>query len=78
MAVVTLKERIIREIETLPEPKQADVLAFIRFLKIGLADIDALEQRFTDALARARATALERGITEQDIDEEIQEARLGR
>jgi len=78
MAVVTLKERIIQEIETLPEPKQEDVLAFIRFLKIGLADIDALEQRFTDALARARATALERGITEQDIDEEIQEARLGR
>ncbi len=75
MTATTLREAILREIENLPEPKQADVLAFIRFLKIGLADEQTIEQRFTIALARARAIVQERGITEQDISEEVQTVR---
>ena len=61
---MSLKETLIQEIEALPEKHQADVLAFVRFLKIGLADGQTIERRFTDALGRAQATAQERGITE--------------
>ncbi len=75
MAMPNLKETIVQEIETLPEPRQADVLAFVRFLKIGLADEQTVERRFTDALARAQAIAHERGVTEQDIEDEIRAVR---
>ena len=77
MAIMSLKETIVQEIETLPEKRQADVLAFVRFLKIGLADEQTVERRFTDALARAQAIAQERGITEQDIEDEVRAVRSG-
>lgn len=72
---MSLKETLIQEIEALPEKHQADVLAFVRFLKIGLADEQTVERRFTDALARARAIAQERGITEQDIEDQVRSVR---
>ena len=77
MPGMNLKERIVQEIESLPETRQADVLAFVRFLKIGLADEQTVERRFTDALARAQAIAQERDITEQDIEDEIRAVRSG-
>ena len=77
MASVPLKELLLREVETLPEKYQSDVLAFIRFLKIGMADNRTVERDFDNALVRARALATERGITEQDITEEIQAVRAG-
>lgn len=77
MADLVLKETIFREVESLPEPRQADVLAFIRFLKIGLADEQTIERRFVDALAQTRGIARERGITEEDIAAEIKAVRSG-
>ena len=74
---MSLKETLIQEIEALPEKRQADVLAFVRFLKIGLADEQTVESRFTDALTRARAIAQERGITEQDVEDQIRAVRSG-
>jgi len=76
--MTSLKETLIQEIETLPEPRQSDVLAFVRFLKIGLADEQTVERRLVDALARAQAIAQERGITDQDIEDEIRAVRSGR
>ncbi len=75
---MTLKEILLREIETLPDDRQENVLAYVRFLKIGLAESQPTERQFADALARARAVAAERGITQRDIDEEIQAARSDR
>lgn len=75
MAETAIREAILREIENLPEAKQADVLVFIRFLKIGLVDEQTVEQRFSDALARGRAIAQERGIIERDISKEVQAVR---
>ena len=74
---MTIKEILLREIETLPEDRQVNVLAFVRFLKVGLAETQPTEQQFADALARARAIATSRGITEQDIDAELRAARTG-
>ena len=70
-----LHEAILREIENLPEAKQADVLVFIRFLKSALADDETLQRRFTSALTRGLAIAEERGITERDINKEVRAAR---
>ncbi len=78
MAISPFKKLLLREVETLPEEYRGDVLAFIRFLKIGLADKKTIEAQFSDALERARGVAAERGITEQDIAEEIQAVRTGR
>lgn len=72
---MTLAEILAREIDTLPEDRQADVLAFVRFLKTGLADTATLEQRFQTALTEARRQAVTRGITNDDIAAEIQAAR---
>jgi len=72
---MTLKEILLREIETLPEDRQENVLAFVRFLKVGLAETQPTEHQFADALARARAIAASRGITEQDVDAEIRAVR---
>jgi len=74
---MTLKEAIMREIDDLPEPRQIDVLSFVRFLKIGLADAPTVERRFVEALAQARALAAERGLTPQDIETEIRAVRAG-
>jgi hypothetical protein len=78
MPAVPFKELLLQEVETLPEQQQADVLAFVRFLKIGLADKQTIERQFVEALARARALAVERGITDRVIAEEIQAVRAGR
>lgn len=73
----SLRDALLREIETLPEQRQADVLAFVRFLKLGLADREAVRENFAKALAQARAIARERGVTEADIEAEIKAARAG-
>jgi len=77
MANLPLQETLIREIASLPDERKEEVLAFVRFLKIGLADEDTLRQRFETALNKARARSLEKGITEQDIQAEIRAVRSG-
>ena len=74
---MTIKEALLNEIETLPEPRQADVLAYVRFIKIGLADPATLERQFGDALDRARLIAAQRQITDADIEAEVQAVRRG-
>jgi hypothetical protein len=70
-----LTEIIMKEVSGLPAARQADVLAFVRFVKIGLADMPAVERQFDEALLEARKTARERQITDQDIADEIQAVR---
>jgi len=72
---MTTKEILAREIETLPEGRQESVLAFIRFLKIGLAEARPTAEQFLSALTRARAIGAQRGITGEDIEREIRDVR---
>ena len=71
----TLEEAIIREIATLPEARQEDILVFVRFLKIGCGGENTIEQQFTNALDQALVIAKERNITDQDINAEIRAVR---
>lgn len=76
--MTTFEQTLLREVSTLPESRQADVLAFVRFLKISLKDDDELEREFDEAIKEARATALKYNITEEDIDTEIRAVRDGK
>lgn len=73
-----LEQTIIREISTLPKSRLPDVLKYIRFIKIGLADKDEIERRFDESWTRVRARAKELNITQEDIDAEIRAVREGK
>lgn len=74
-----LEQTIMREISTLPESRRADVLAFIRFLKLSIPkDRKEIEERFEKSLKSIRARAKEMNITEEEIDAEIRAVREGR
>ena len=72
------EETLLREVSTLPESRQADVLAFVRFLKISLPDNEKIKSDFKESLKDARETAQRLNITEEDIDAEIRAVREGK
>jgi len=75
--MTTFEQTLLREVSTLPESRQADVRAFIRFLKSNIKDDGELEREFDEAIKDARATALKYNITQADIDAEIRAVRDG-
>ena len=76
--MTTFEQTLLREVSTLPESRQADVLAFVRFLKISLPYKEKIRSEFKDALKEARETAKRLNITEADIEAEIRAVREGR
>ena len=76
--MTTFEETLLREVATLPESRQVDVLAFVRFLKISLPGEEQIKNDFKEALDDARATAKEHNITQQDIEAEIRAVRKGK
>jgi phage regulator Rha-like protein len=76
--MTTFEQTLLREIATLPESRRADVLAFIRFLKISLPNEEKIRKDFKEALKDARATAQKYNITQDDIDAEIRAVREGK
>lgn len=76
--MTTFEETLLREVATLPESRQADVLAFIRFLKISLPNEETVREEFKEALKDARATAEKYNITQEDIDTEIRAVQEGK
>jgi len=71
----SLTDAIIKELAGLSEARQADVLAFVRFLKISLADMETTTQQFESALDQARKIAENRNITTEEIEDEIRAYR---
>ena len=76
--MTAFEQTLLREVATLPESRQADVLAFIRFLKISIKDDGELEREYDEAIKDARATAQKYNITQADIDAEIRAVRDGK
>ena len=72
------EQTLLKELSTLPESRQADVLAFVRFLKISLPDEEKIRADFKEALMDARETAKRLNITQEDIDAEIRAVRDGK
>lgn len=77
--MTNLEQTIMLEISTLPETRYADVLAFIRYLKLSIPKEEKeLEERFDKALKSIRARAKEMNITDEDIEAEIRAVRDGK
>jgi hypothetical protein len=77
--MTNLEQTIMLEISTLPETRYADVLAFIRYLKLSIPTEEReLEERFDKALKSIRARAQEMTITDEDIEAEIRAVRDGK
>jgi hypothetical protein len=78
-AMTELEQTIMREIATLPENRLANVLAYVRFIKLGL-DLDEkqVEERFETSWKQVRERAKKLNITPEDIDAEIHAAREGK
>jgi len=73
-----LEQAIMLEISTLPEYRLADVLTYVRFIKLGLADREEIEKRFDKSWKQVRARARKLKITQADIDTEIRAVRAAR
>jgi len=76
--MTTFEQTLLREVSTLPESRQVDVLAFIRFLKISLPNEEKIREDFKEALKDARETAQKNNITQEDINSEIRAVRAGK
>ncbi|RJP49225.1 MAG: hypothetical protein C4586_07720 [Anaerolineaceae bacterium] len=76
--MTTFEQTLLREVATLPESRQADVLAFVRFLKISLPNEEKIRADFKEALKDARLTAEKYNITQEDIETEIRAVREGK
>ena len=70
------EQTLLQEISTLPESRRADVLAFVRYLKLSIPSEELeIERRFEESLKSVRARAKEMNITQEDIDAEIRAVR---
>ena len=71
-----LEQTILREVATLPEDRRADVLAFVRYLKLNIPGGEMeIEKRFDKTLKSVRAKAKKLNITQEEIDAEIRAVR---
>ncbi len=68
-------ETLLREVAALPKSRRADVLAFVRYLRLSLMDDDELERRYDAAVEQIRETAKRYDIVEPDIEAEIRAVR---
>ena len=76
--MTTFETIVLRELADLPEQRRTDVLTYIRFLKLGLADEKGIEKRFDESWKKARARAKKLKITQEDINAEIRAVRNGK
>jgi hypothetical protein len=76
--MTTFEITVLRELADLPEQRRTDVLTYIRFLKLGLADEKGIEKRFDESWKKVRARAKKLKITQKDINAEIRAVRDGK
>lgn len=74
--MVDLEQTLLQEIAALPKSRRADVLAFVRYLKLSIPKEELqLEQRFDNVLQAIRARTENSNISSDDIDAEIRAVR---
>jgi hypothetical protein len=70
--VTDFEQTLLQEISTLPESRQADVLAFVRYLKLSIPGEELeINKRFEKSLKSIRTRAKKLNITQEEIDAEI-------
>ena len=74
--MIEFEQTLLHEVATLPKNRHADVLAFVRYLKLSIPNEDMeLEKRFDKALKSIRSRAKRLNITQEEIDAEIRAVR---
>jgi hypothetical protein len=74
--MTNFEQMLLQEVSSLPESRRADVLAFVRYLKLSIPGEELkIEKRFDKALKSIRARAMKLNITQEDIDAEIRTVR---
>ena len=74
-ATVKIRETVARELDKLPDEELMKLLDYIRFLKLKSLPDYEIDARFCSTLASARQIARQEGITESEIQEEIERTR---
>ena len=70
------EQTLLQEIATLPESRRADVLAFVRYLKLSIPDEELeIEKRFKKVLKSIRARSKRMNTTQEEIEAEIRAVR---
>jgi hypothetical protein len=73
--MTSFEQTLLKEVATLPKERRADVLAFVRFLKISLMDEGELDRQYDAAVKDIRKTARRYNVTQKDIEAEIRAVR---
>ncbi len=74
--MIEFEQTLLQEVATLPKNRHADVLAFVRYLKLNIPNEEMeLEKRFDRALKSIRSRAKRLNITQEDIGAEIRAVR---
>jgi hypothetical protein len=77
--MIEFEQTLLQEVATLPKNRHADVLAFVRYLKLNIPNEEMeLEKRFDRALKSIRSRAKRLNIRQEDIDAEIRAVRQER
>ena len=77
--MIEFEQTLLQEVATLPKNRHADVLAFVRYLKLSIPNEEMeLEKQFDRALKSIRSRAKRLNITQEDIDAEIRAVRQER
>ena len=72
---MSVKDELLKEIETLSESQQAQILAYVRFIRLGLGQPQSIKERFDKAVAEIRQDAAGRGLSEAEIEAETKSVR---
>jgi hypothetical protein len=74
--MIDFEQTLLQEVAALPKNRHADVLAFVRYLKLSIPSEELqLEQRLDDALEAIRTRPETQTITPDDIEAEIRAVR---
>jgi hypothetical protein len=74
--MIDFEQTLLQEVAALPKSRYADVLAFVRYLKLSISSEELqLEQRLDDALQAIRTRPEMQNLTPDDIDAEIRAVR---
>lgn len=74
--MTTFEQALLQEVAGLPATRHADVLTFVRYLKLSIPSEElGIEQRFDKALNSIRTRATKVNISEEEIEAEIQAVR---
>ncbi|MBI5877282.1 MAG: hypothetical protein HZB53_06510 [Chloroflexi bacterium] len=68
-------ETLLREVAALPKSRRADVLAFVRYLRLSLMDDAELDRRYDAAVEQIRETGKQYAISDLDVEAEIRAVR---